>query len=99
MSCPGAVQKPWLREIADTKNDGHIHRIKSRIQPPWVKIYTNHLITGQFLTHSFYYHWGANLKAALMKKTIDMVEPDPKYLVCVRIRWTIPVYFATVMQD
>lgn len=34
MSCPGAVQKPWLREIADTKNDGHTHRIKSRIWPP-----------------------------------------------------------------
>lgn len=32
--CPGAVQKPWLREIADTKNDGHTHKIKSRIWLP-----------------------------------------------------------------
>lgn len=34
MSCPGAVQKPWLREIAATKNDGHTHRIKGRIWLP-----------------------------------------------------------------
>lgn len=49
-----------------------------------VKIYTKHLVTGQFLTHfecPLYYDQGADLKTVLMKKTTNVIEPGLKCLV------------------
>lgn len=101
MSCPGAVQKPWLREIVDTKNDGHTHRIKSGI---WVPVGQDlHKPLGHWpVLNSFWVSFllglESRLKSCINEKNNwhDWTRPW-MHSVCWNW-WTIPVYFGTVMQ-